>query len=161
MCQVEEDGIEKPVLLPNEPCHRQSTTICRYTWEALALLFSVKKLHQYIFGHKLQLLTDHKPLLGLLHRAKPLPVLSPRMLHWSLLLSAYNYELQYVPGYKMTSANVFSRLPLPVAEEHESPLGDTLLIEATPEVPQDLVNIAALTRTDLILSRVQSWILQS
>lgn len=82
------------------------------------------------------------------------------MLHWSLLLSAYNYELLYVPGSKTVPADVFSHLPLPATEEHEPPLGDVLLIKAAPEVPLGSVKIAALTRTRPILSRVHCWTLQ-
>ena len=33
---------------------------------------------------------------------------------WALTLSAYDYEMQYVPGKEHANANVFSRLPLPV-----------------------------------------------
>ncbi|KAJ8349049.1 hypothetical protein SKAU_G00276380 [Synaphobranchus kaupii] len=51
--------------------------------EALAVIFAVKKFHQYLSGRHLVIYTDHKPLLGLLHHSKPMPsVLSPRMLRW-------------------------------------------------------------------------------
>ncbi|KAL1466610.1 hypothetical protein MTO96_042609 [Rhipicephalus appendiculatus] len=52
------------------------------------------------------------------------------------------------------------RIPLPVEDEHEPPLGDILLLEAAPEVPLDSTKKAALTRTALVLSRVHRWILQ-
>ncbi|KAL1446675.1 hypothetical protein MTO96_028789 [Rhipicephalus appendiculatus] len=52
------------------------------------------------------------------------------------------------------------RLPLPVKDELEPPLGDILLLEAAPEVPLDSTKITAWTRTDPVLSRVHRWILQ-
>lgn len=161
LSQVGEDGIERPVAFASRTLSQTERNYAQIDREALALLFGVKKFHQYVFGRAFKLLTDHKPLLGLLHQAKPVPaVMSPRMLRWSLQLSAYNYELLYVPGSKLSHADVLSRLPLPVKEEHEPPLGDILLIEAAPEVPLDSTKIAALTRTDPLLSRVHRWILQ-
>ncbi|KAH7948771.1 hypothetical protein HPB49_002141 [Dermacentor silvarum] len=70
------------------------------------------------------------------------------MLRWSLEFSAYNYELFYVPGSKLSQADVFSRLPLPVKDEYETPLADIVPLEAGPEVPLDSTKIAALTRSD-------------
>ena len=34
--------------------------------EGLACIFSVKKFHNFLFGHPFEMITDHKPLLGLL-----------------------------------------------------------------------------------------------
>ena len=41
--------------------------------EALAIIFAVKKFHQYIYGQFVTIQTDHKPLLGLLAEHKGIP----------------------------------------------------------------------------------------
>ncbi|XP_077507660.1 uncharacterized protein LOC144118632 [Amblyomma americanum] len=46
----------------------------------------------------------------LLHHAKP-QVLSPRMLRWTLMLSAYDYEIEYRPA-ELSNADAFNCLPL-------------------------------------------------
>ena len=81
--------------------------------EGLALVFAVKKLHHYLFGHKFTMVTDHKPLLGLFSEYSGLPDRSAaRILRWALLLSAYDYKLEYRPGVLHANANGLSRLPL-------------------------------------------------
>ena len=38
---------------------------------------------------------------------------SARVQRWALTSSAYDYEVQYVPGKEHANVDVFSRLPLP------------------------------------------------
>ncbi|KRZ65669.1 hypothetical protein T10_2361 [Trichinella papuae] len=50
--------------------------------------------------------------LGAKLKSERTPVrMSPRMTHWSIRLSAYDYNLIYHPGMKLGNANAFSRLP--------------------------------------------------
>lgn len=48
--------------------------------EVLAALAGIKHFHEYLYGHIFELVTDIKPLLGLLARdCQTPPVMSPRM----------------------------------------------------------------------------------
>nr|XP_039271121.1 uncharacterized protein K02A2.6-like [Styela clava] len=68
--------------------------------------------------------TDHKPLLGLLGKNKPLPdAAPPRMIRWKVLLDGYQYELVYVPGKNQANSDALSRLPLPVKPDYLPPCG--------------------------------------
>ena len=67
--------------------------------EALAIVFGVKHFHQYLYGQSFTIKSDHKPLQHLLGEKKGIPAMaSARVQHWALMLSAYNYQVQYVPG---------------------------------------------------------------
>ena len=56
--------------------------------EALAIIFCVTKLRQYLLGNKFVLKADHKPLKILFGNNKGLPIMaSPRMQRWSLNLN--------------------------------------------------------------------------
>ena len=62
--------------------------------EGAVVIFGLRKLHQYVYGQKFIILTDHKPPLGLFKADKAvLTIASPRIQRWALLLEAYNHEL--------------------------------------------------------------------
>lgn len=78
--------------------------------EALVIILSLKKFHQYLFGKHCTIVMDHKPLLGLLGENKGIPQLAAaRMQRWSLIFAAYEYK----EGSKHGNADALSRLPLP------------------------------------------------
>ena len=59
--------------------------------EALSLLFGVRKFHQYIYGRKFVLITDHQPLVTLFGPKKGIPSLAAAWLQrWALELSSYS-----------------------------------------------------------------------
>ncbi|XP_072145123.1 uncharacterized protein [Dermacentor andersoni] len=62
---------------------------------------------------------DHRPLLSLFSPDKPVPAMAAaRIQRWSLLLSAYNYKIQFKPGKTLIPADTLSRLP--VRQEHKN-----------------------------------------
>ncbi|XP_064469269.1 uncharacterized protein K02A2.6-like [Ornithodoros turicata] len=129
--------------------------------EALAIIASVKKFHYYVYGRSFEIVTDHKPLLGLFAPGKQTPqILSPRMLRWSVLLSAYNYDLVHQPGRNIRHADALSRLPLGVPEFVVPPPLEVLFLEGMPNPPLHAEDIAQMTARDPILSRVLNWALK-
>ena len=90
-----ESGVDRPVAFASRsltPAERNYSQLDR---EALAIVFGVHKYHQYVYGRKFTIKSDHKPLLGLLTPGKSLPlVVSPRLLRWKLTLTAYDFLLQ-------------------------------------------------------------------
>ncbi|KAJ8403254.1 hypothetical protein AAFF_G00354710 [Aldrovandia affinis] len=157
---VEPNGREAPICFASRTLTSMERNYAQIDKEALAVIFAVKEIHQYISGRHFVVFTDHKPLLGLLHHSKPMPaVLSPCMLRWSVLLGAYDYELSYRPGKQLANADALSRLPLPTTETETPPPLEVLLLEMVPEAPLHATRIAALTLKDPVLSRVLCWVL--
>uniref|UniRef100_H3AIK2 ribonuclease H n=1 Tax=Latimeria chalumnae TaxID=7897 RepID=H3AIK2_LATCH len=69
------------------------------------IMFGVTKLHEYLYGRKFILVTDHKPLLKILGPKSGVSVLAAaRLQKWSLILAAYQYE--------HGNADALSRLPM-------------------------------------------------
>ena len=66
------------------------------------------------------LVTDHKPLMTLLGPKSGIPTLAAaRLQRWAVLLSAYQYEIEYRLTLKHANADCLSRLPLPVGSKLE------------------------------------------
>lgn len=114
----------------------------------------VKRFHNYLYGHSFTLITDHKPLLGILARNRQTPViLSPRMTLWIVFLAAYNYDLIYQPGKALDHANALSHCPVPAPVEDPAPASSILLIDDHIS-PVSASDVARYTARDRILRQV-------
>ena len=132
--------------------------------EALALVFGVKHFHQYLYGRKFCLITDHKPLTTILAADKAIPSLAAaRLQRWAILLSAYRYDIRFRRTEDHANADGLSRLPV------QTPPGEELSSEAAcfnlgqiQSLPVTSAEVATATRRDPILSKVllytqQGW----
>ena len=63
--------------------------------EMLAVVFGVEHFHMYVYGAEFDVITDHKPLLGIIRSQKPT---TARIERWRLRLMPYNVTLRYRPG---------------------------------------------------------------
>ena len=80
--------------------------------EALALIYGVRKFHQYLFGQRFTLVTDHEPPTVILGPKKSIPPLAAaRLLRWPVLLSAYQYNIEFCPTKEHCNADGLSHLP--------------------------------------------------
>ena len=81
--------------------------------EALALEFVVKRFHQYLYGHRFTLLTDHKPLTTIFGPNKGIPpIAAARLQHWAVHLAAYSYDIEFKSTHDHGNADALSRHPL-------------------------------------------------
>ena len=116
--------------------------------EALALVFGVQCFHSFLFGHHFELVTNHKPLLALLHESRSTSTqASARVRRWSLLLSAYEYTITFRDTKAHCNADVLSRLPLPELQKESTTTPElVLLIDHLNDSPVTARHIAAWTR---------------
>ena len=90
------DGSEKPVSFASRTLSQTEQNYSQIEKESLAIIYAIKKFHQYLFGKRSILFTDHKKLLGLFSEKKGIPNLAAaRMQRGAILLSAYDYTLKY------------------------------------------------------------------
>ncbi|XP_026563420.1 uncharacterized protein K02A2.6-like, partial [Pseudonaja textilis] len=103
------DGKEAPIAFFSRTLSKPERNYSQLDKEALAIVAAVKKFHEYLYGRTFTIITDHKPLLGILagDRATPI-ILSPRMTRWSEFLAAYNYRLIHRPGKTIPHADALS-----------------------------------------------------
>ena len=72
------DGSEKPIGYASHTLNSAERNYSQLEKEGLSLVFGIKRFYSYLFGHLFTLITDHKPLLGLLDSEKPTSPKPPR-----------------------------------------------------------------------------------
>ncbi|XP_039192310.1 uncharacterized protein K02A2.6-like, partial [Crotalus tigris] len=160
LSHLRSDGTQVPVAYYSRTLSSAERNYAQIDREALAVIAGIKKFHDFLYGRHFAVFTDYKPLLGLFTTRKQTPqIISPRMLRWSIFLSAYDFSLLHKPGKEMGHDDGLSRLPLPVIEADPAPAINLLSIQALPESPLNARDVAAESGTDHTLSRVLSWVL--
>ncbi|VDI15716.1 Hypothetical predicted protein [Mytilus galloprovincialis] len=60
-----DDGSDKPIAYTSRTLTSAEKNYSVLEKESLAIIFGIKKFHQYLYGHPVTIITDHKPLIGL------------------------------------------------------------------------------------------------
>ena len=154
------DGSEKPISFASRSLAPAEKNYSQLDKEGLTVVFAVKKFHQYLFGRRFSIFTDHKPLLGLFG-PKPTPIMaSPRLQRWILLLSGYEFEIKYRPGSHNSNADAMSRLPVPSKIQDPPVPGEIInLVEHLEGTPVTAKQIKLWTSRDVILAKVLNHVL--
>ena len=150
------DGSERPIGYASRTLNKAERNYSQLEKEGLACIFGIKRFHDYLFGQLFELVTDHKPLLGLLKEDRAVSSqASARIKRLSLFLANYEYKLVFRRTTAHANADALSRLPLQgdpskVVEEPEL----VLLAEHLSDSPVTARDISIWTRRDPKLSRV-------
>ncbi|XP_037929719.1 uncharacterized protein K02A2.6-like [Teleopsis dalmanni] len=107
------DGEERSVQFVSSTLSPAEKNYSQLHREALAIVFAVKKFHNYIFGLPFTIESDHQPLREIFSIKKDLPsVAANRLQRYAVFLSMYDYSIKYKKGSQMGHADALSRLPL-------------------------------------------------
>ena len=102
------DGSERPIAFASRMLTKTEQNYCQLEKEGLGLVFGVMKFHDYFYGRKFLLLTDHKPLLKILGPKTGVPTLATaRLQRWALILAAYTYEIQCKKSEQHSNADAY------------------------------------------------------
>eukprot|EP00117_Sycon_ciliatum_P015218 scpid18577/ scgid6200/ Retrotransposable element Tf2 155 kDa protein type 1 len=158
LLQEDEDGFLRPVAYASRVLTAPEKNYSQIEREALALVFGANKFRQYLLGKSFTLRTDHKPLLSLFDPHNAVPTLtSTRLKKWRLVLSAYDYRLEFVKGKENIFADYLSRKPtMNVPSVEESVTEEILHFETENILTADTV--ATETRKDPTLTQVMQYV---
>ena len=133
-----QDGKERPIAFASRTLNSAELNYSQIEREALGCIFGVKRFHQYLYGRKFILYTDHKPLLTLFSSSRGIPSqVSARIQRWALTMAAYEYDIKYKKTSQHGNADGLSRLPFIEPDEEQSvvPTKVVLLVEALEDAP--------------------------
>lgn len=155
---------ERPVAYVSRSLNEAERNYSQIDKEALSIIFSLEKLHQFLYGRQFLLRTDHKPLVTIFGPKQGIPAMvASRLQRWAIKLSAYTYDIEYIRT-DVNGADGLSRLPVPVknADSLDGPPPEqTYLHFAHNELLLDYHDVKKETQRDPTLSRVLGYIRSS
>ena len=156
------DGSDRPIAYASRTLTAAEKNYSVIERESLAIIFAVRKFHQYIYGNFVTIISDHKPIIGLFREDKAIPTMAAsRIQRWALTLSTYRYKIVYREG-RDNNADGLSRLPISeVAEGKTKTPGDTIMTlnHFESNTPVTANQIQKYTKKDRVLSEVLRFVL--
>ena len=154
------DGSDRPIGFASRTLSSAEKGYAQLEKEGLSCVFGVKKFHTYLYGRPFILITDHKPLLGLLKEQQAIPAhASARIQRWALTLASYEYKLQFRESTAHSNADALSRLPLSMTPATvPDPPEIVLLMDHLGCSPVRATEIEKETAHNPLLSRVLQFV---
>ena len=152
LSHVYSDKSERPILYASRTLNIHEKNYSQLDKEGVAIMFGLKKFHQYIYGRKFTICTDNKALSHIFDPQAAIPSLAAaRLVRWSVQLCSYDYSIELKSTTDNTNADILSRLPLP-KNNSSLPNGiDSLQIDFLP-LTADKIRDA--TSKDPVLKKV-------
>ena len=154
------DGTERPIYYASRSLAIAEKKYSQLDKEGLAIIFAVKRFHQFLYGRPFLIKSDHKPLQYIFGHTHPVPPLaSARLQRWALILGAYDYKIVYRPGGEIGNADGLSRLPLPNYPTDIPVPGETILLMRSLELSEITAErISQWTSRNPLLSRIRRFL---
>ncbi|KAF2890539.1 hypothetical protein ILUMI_15634 [Ignelater luminosus] len=162
------NGEEKPISFASKTLSSAEKNYAQIEREALAIVFGLKKYHNYPFGRRFELITDHFPLTIIFGEKRNVPVTAAvRLQRWAILLSAYDYQMVYKKEADIPNADALSHLPLPDDTELEltsncfsiqAPI--TAFLQNSEEMEKTITvkEVEQETEKDVVLKQVVAYV---
>ncbi len=162
-CDASSTGLGAALLQNNQPIAYASRTLTdtetRYAViekEMLAIVFALEKWHQFSYGRKVIVHSDHKPLESITR--KPLDRAPKRLQGMLLRALAYDIEVRYVQGKYMHLADTLSRASIKGSGHEQSDFEAINALSYLPVREEQAQLIRAETCKDPALTTLKSII---
>lgn len=154
-------GVERPISFASRKLTPTEQKYAQIDREALAIVFGVKKYHQYLYGRRFVLVTDNKPLVSIFGPKKGIPIMAAnRLQRYALLLSGYQFDIEYI-NTKDNVADYFSRNPENCPNDNKDEDNQDVFVnyvDQVNELPTTSADVRAATAVDAILTKVQGFV---
>ena len=99
---------DKPIAYISRTLNEHELNYSTIEKECLGIVWCLKQFRPYIYGRKIKLFTDHKPLIWLNNLKEP----NSKLMRWKLQINEYNYEINYKEGHLNKVADCLSRIEI-------------------------------------------------
>jgi len=118
--------------------------------EALAIVFAIKHFRHYVFGQKIKLYTDHKPLIWLMTHKDT----SGRLIRWALQLQEYDIEFNYREGKANANADSLSR----IGNDDDIHNNDQSILSIIHKTPKGIEEMEVAQKLDTNINEIKKWL---
>ena len=150
----------KPVAYASKSLTTVEQNYSNIEHEALGVLHSLEKFHHYCYGCVVHVITDHRPLLSLMH--KDVSNVSPRLQRLLLQIYRYHVVMHYRPGKEMHLADYLSRASHTLNWDSEIPGLKLMINDMAVETNVNLISLLQIhdaTRQDETLQELIRFIM--
>ncbi|XP_046142815.1 uncharacterized protein K02A2.6-like [Osmia bicornis bicornis] len=155
LSHVYPDGSERVIQYASSTLNDTQKKYAQIDKEAYSIIFGVKKFHQYLYGNKFTLYTDHRPLVHIFAPSKSLPIYSAmRMQHYALFLRGFNYTIKYKNTKLHSNADCLSRLPIANQNNTTHDVVDIHQIDTIQSLPVTFNELIEATKQNASLKQI-------
>lgn len=97
---------DKPIAYVSRTLNDHELNYSTIEKECLGIVWCLKQFRPYVYGRKIILFTDHKPLVWLNNIREP----NSKLMRWKLQIGEYDYEIRYKEGHLNKVADCLSRI---------------------------------------------------
>ena len=134
---------DKPVYFASRTLSTTETRYAQIEKELLAVVYSLKRFHYFVFPKEVTVFTDHRPLINIM--LKPLGEVPLRLQKMLMAIQRYNVKLIFRPGREMKFADALSRCPMEGTPHH---VEEVSVIRVLPMRDSTLKRVAEEARSD-------------
>ena len=126
--------------------------------EMLAIVWSLEKFHQYVYGQEVIVLSDHKPLQSIMR--KPLASAPRRLQSMMMRLQRYDVSVTYVPGKELMIAGTLSRAHRDTTEGEQEGFENINAMKYVAMTESRMETIRTATEADQTMKVLKEMIMQ-
>ena len=109
------NGDERPIAFISRSLTKAERGYSQLDKEATAVYWACKQFFEFIYGRKITMIVDNKPMMEILNPNKKLPPLTAaRLLRYAQFLSGLNYNIVHRKSENHANADYLSRKPIPI-----------------------------------------------
>ena len=155
------EGVWKPIAYASRAMTQCEQHYAQIEKETLAIVFACERFHEYTYGKRVIVRTDHKPLGAIF--SKPINKAPPRIQRFLLRLQKYDLQVEFTPGSEIPVADTLSRAYLthhvkPEVPEQEIRCHVHSIIKSLPVSASKLDEFKRETAKDENLQKLKHFI---